>query len=144
MEGSMHCIESVCIRNCSVPHFPALGLNTERYIRIWTLFSQWVSVGKLDRGYSLINEVYRWYHEGRHITFHQNLFWCGIPYVECHSAQTMKLKFGFSKSDKRTVCNLQTRPGVTSLSWRNQWPNLFIKWCPQCKFQLHHIMSGNS
>ena len=28
---SKHCIRSVRIRSCSGPHFPAFGLNTERY-----------------------------------------------------------------------------------------------------------------
>ena len=27
----LDCIKSVCIRSYSVPHFPAFGLNTERY-----------------------------------------------------------------------------------------------------------------
>ena len=29
--NNSHCVESVCIRSYSSPHFPALGLNTERY-----------------------------------------------------------------------------------------------------------------
>ena len=29
--GGCHCVKSVRIRNYSGPHFPAFGLNTERY-----------------------------------------------------------------------------------------------------------------
>ena len=40
----MHCIESVCIRSYSGPHFPTFGLNTGKcipeYLRIRTPFTQ--------------------------------------------------------------------------------------------------------
>ena len=28
---NLHCVKSVCIRSYSGPHFPAIGMNTERY-----------------------------------------------------------------------------------------------------------------
>ena len=31
-----HCVKSVRIRSYSDPHFPAFGLNTERYGKMWT------------------------------------------------------------------------------------------------------------
>ena len=52
----IHCVKSVCIRSCSGPHFPAFGLNSERYGLSLHIQSECVDK-QTEKNYRLICEV---------------------------------------------------------------------------------------